>query len=61
VEEGSDSADPVSYQNGIRRPKLGPKWSEAVRKELHSLHSNYSWDYIKPEDVPVDVNSISSK
>jgi hypothetical protein len=61
VEEESDSADLVSYQNAIRHPKLGPKWSEAVRKELHSLHSNYTWDYIKPEDVPVDVNPISSK
>ena len=61
MEEESDSADPVSYQNAIGHPRLGPKWSEAVREELHSLRSNYTWDYIKPEDVPAGVNPISSR
>jgi len=61
VEEESDSADPVSYQNAIGHPRLGPKWSEADREELHSLHSNYTWDYIRPEDVPAGVNPISSR
>jgi hypothetical protein len=61
VEGEPDSADPVSYQNAVSHRKLGPKWSEAVLEELHSLHSNYTWDYIKPEDVPVGVNPISSK
>ena len=46
MEEELDSADPVSYQNAVRHPKLGPKWSEAFREELHLLHSNYTWDYI---------------
>ena len=46
VEEKPDSADPVSYQNAVRHPKHGPKWSEAILEELHSLHSNYTWDYI---------------
>jgi len=40
VEEESDSADPVSYQNSVKHPTLGLEWSEAVRKELHSLHLN---------------------
>ena len=61
VEEESDSADPVSYDNAVEHPKLGPKWSEAVREELQSLHSNYTWDYIRPEDVPAEVNPISSR
>jgi len=61
VEEELDSADPVTYQNAVKHPKLGPKWLEAVRKELHSLHLNYTWDYIRLEDVPSDVKPISSK
>jgi len=61
VEEEIGSADPESYQNAVRHPKLGPKWSEAIREELHSLHSNYTWDYIRPEDVLSDVKPISSK
>jgi len=61
VKEESDSADPVSYQNAVKHPTLGLEWSEAVRKELHSLHSNDTWDYIKPEDIPVGVKPISSK
>jgi len=61
VEEEPDSADLVSYQNAVRHPKLVPKWSEAIREELHSLHSNYTWDYIRPEDVPSGVKPISSK
>jgi len=61
VEEEPDSADPVSYQNAVRHPKLGPKWSEAIREEVHSLHSNYTWDYIRPEDVPSGVKTISFK
>jgi len=61
VEEEPDSADPESYQNAVRHPKLGPKWSEAIREELHSLHSNYTCDYIRPEDVPSGVKPISSK
>ena len=27
-------------------------------EELHSLHSNYTWDYISLEDVPTGVNPI---
>ena len=61
VEEELDSADPVSYHNDVEHPKLGPKWSEAVREELQYLHSNYTWDYIRPEDVPANVNPISSR
>jgi len=61
VEEESDSADPVSYQNAVRHPRLGPKWSEAIWEELHSLHWNYTWDYIRLEDVPSGVKPISSK
>jgi len=62
VEEEPDSADPVSYQNAVRYPRLGPNRSEAIREELHSLHSNYTWDYIRPvEDVPSGVKPISSK
>jgi len=61
VEEEPDSADPVSYQNAVRHPRLGPNWSEAIREELHSLHSDYRWDCIRPEDVPSGVKPISSK
>jgi len=61
VDEEPDSADPVSYQNAVRHLKLRPKWLEAIREELHSLHSNYTWDYIRPEDVPSGVKPISSK
>jgi len=27
-------------------------------EELHSLHSNYTWDYISLEEVPTGVNPI---
>ena len=61
MEEESDSADPVSYDNAIQHPKLGPQWSEAGREELQCLHSNYTWDYNRLEDVPAGVNPISSR
>jgi len=61
VEEEPDSADPVSYQNAVMHPRLGLKWSEAVQEELHSMHSNYTWDYIRLEDVLLGVKPISSK
>ena len=60
MEEEPDSADPVSYQNAVRHTRLGRKWSGAIREELHSLHSNYRWDYIRLEDVPSGVKPISS-
>jgi len=61
VEEEPDSADSVSYQNAVRHLPIGPKWSEAIREELHSLYSNYTWDYIRLEGVPSGVKPISSK
>jgi len=61
VEAESDSTDSVSYQNAVWHPRLGIKWSEAIREELHSLHSNYTLDYIRPEDVPSGVKPIGSQ
>jgi len=39
VEEESDSADPVSYQNAVRHPRLGPKWSGAIRDISKKMES----------------------
>jgi len=60
-EEPMDSADPVSYREAIAHPRLGQKWSDAVKEELRSLAENSTWDYIRLEDVPAGVTPISSK
>jgi len=48
-------------KNAVRHLRFGPKWSEAIREELHLLHSNYTWDYIRLEDILSGVKPISSK
>jgi len=60
-EEPMDSTDPVSYREAIEHPRLGQQWSDAVGEELRSLAENSTWDYVRLEDVPAGVISISSK
>jgi len=60
-EEPIDSADPVSYREAIAHPRLGQKWSDAVKEELRSLAENSTWNYVRLEDVPAGVTPISSK
>jgi len=55
-----DSADPVSYREAITHPRLGQKWSDAVKEELRSLAGNSTCDYVGVEDVPAGVTPISS-
>ena len=60
-EQPMDSADLVSYREAIAHPRLGQKWSDAVKEELRSLAENSTWDYVRLEDVPAGVTPISSK
>ena len=56
-----DAADPVSYQEAIVHPRFGQKWSDTVDEELRSLAENSTWDYVRLEDIPAGVTTISSE
>ena len=51
----------MSYWEAITYPRLGQKWSDAVKEELRSLAENSTWDYVGLEDVPAGITPISSK
>ena len=60
-EEPMDSADPISYLDGIAYLWLGQKWSDIVGEELWSLADNSTRDSVRLEDVPAGGTPTTPK